>query len=113
MNDKVKKFIKLVQENPELEVISMVDTDVIGDENCSWWYGEIGNSQVRKYITYQLYQDGEQIVFYEDRDDIEEYIKDHDTDYIRTDEEIKKYVEAMEWREVIFLDINTPDNLLK
>lgn len=52
MNDGVKELIKLVQENPDAEVICMTDTDVVGDGSFGDYLSEIHSCRLGEYVCY-------------------------------------------------------------
>jgi len=46
-----QKFIKLVQENPELPVVPMVDYEVVAD-GYGYWLGKFGFCEIGEYTCY-------------------------------------------------------------
>lgn len=90
-----QKFIKLVQENPELPVVPMVDYEVVA-EDCGYWLGNFGFCEVGEYTCYNDR-------FYDDKDSfIEDYYNDtyDDGRYDGlTDKEIDKLIaeETADW----------------
>ncbi len=48
-NDKIKELIKLSEENPELEIITMVNSEICADDDYSYWLGAIGEIQKDVY----------------------------------------------------------------
>lgn len=65
MNDNIKEFLKLINENPELPIICMVDGDIVGDDSCSSWMAQIGRSIVGEFATYneRFYDDREEFTY--------------------------------------------------
>ena len=49
MKNKFRKFLDLVRENPGLEVIPIVCSDVVAEEYC-WWYGAWGKCRIGECI---------------------------------------------------------------
>jgi hypothetical protein len=52
MKDKIKSLIKLMEENPELEVLCKVEDDLfcgMEDDRYTWFLGEIGNCEISDY----------------------------------------------------------------
>lgn len=45
-----EELFKLMQENPELPVVPMVDYEIIG-EDCGRWLGAWGSSYIGEYLT--------------------------------------------------------------
>ncbi len=77
MNEKFKELLKLVEENPDLPILCMVDGDVVG-EDYGYWMASIGTATVGEFASYnERYYDDRQAF-------IEEY-------YARNDEAIDKY----------------------
>lgn len=67
-----KKLIELVQQNPELSVIPMVDGELCGDD-YAWYVGSFGTARVGEYA---LYNDR----WYDDRSDFKEAYYDYNDD---------------------------------
>lgn len=111
----IEQFLELVKANPNLPIIPMVDYEVVGDDSYGRWYGSFGKAKVEEYVTYQMYGDGEQVVYKDDVDDLFEYIYDHYniTEPDMTDEEIEKEIlkkiDDMNWRKAIFVNIDLPE----
>ena len=72
MNDNIKLLLELINENPELPIICMVDSDIIGDD-YGRWMAQVGWSEVGEYASYNER-------FYDDR---EEFTEDY---YAHNDE---------------------------
>lgn len=67
-----EKFIQLVQENPELPIVPMVDSDVVCDD-CGYWVGSFGRCSVGEYaLFYERY--------FDDREDFKEFYYDYHDD---------------------------------
>lgn len=73
MNDGVKELIKLVQENPDAEVICMTDTDVVGDGSFGDYLSEIHSCRLGEYVCYS-----ERV--FDDREDFKEEYYDMNAD---------------------------------
>lgn len=73
MNDGVKELIKLVQENPDAEVICMTDTDVVGDGSFREYLSEIHGCRLGEYVCYS-----ERV--FDDREDFKEEYYDANAD---------------------------------
>ena len=67
MNDNIKRVLELINDNPDLPVVCMVDGDVVRDD---WgrWLAQIGWSDVGEYALYNER-------FYDD--DREQFIEDY------------------------------------
>ena len=51
MNNNIKILLDLIKENPELPIICMVDSDIIGDD-YGRWMAQIGWSEVGEFASY-------------------------------------------------------------
>ena len=103
-NKQTEQLIKLIQENPELPVVPMVDYEVVA-EDYGYWLGTFGYCEVGEYATYNER-------YYDERDAlIEDYYNDtyDDGRYDNlTDEEVDKLItEETEhlWTEAIIVYI--------
>lgn len=113
MTDREKKnreeLFKLMQENPELPVVPMVDGEICGDDS-GYWLGAWGSAQVDEYL---LTQNRELMVFKSD-DDVFDVLEKHLTDeefekLPETEEECRPYYDALPWTKAIIVYINLPD----
>lgn len=48
----IKEFVKLVEENPTLPVIAMVDGDIIGADDYVRWLGKISSVELGEYTLF-------------------------------------------------------------
>lgn len=72
MNENIKNLINYIEDNPDLPVVAMVDSDIVADDGFSRWLGGIGKSYVGEYACY-----GDR--FFDDRDEFKEHYYDwHD-----------------------------------
>lgn len=73
MNNKnTEKLLELIKNNPELPVVTMVDSDVVADD-CGRWMGKFGVCEVGEYA---LYDDK----YFDDRDSFKEAYYDFNDD---------------------------------
>ena len=108
-----KELIRLIQENPDLPIVPMVDSDVVVDDYFGYWLGSFGNCEVNEYICIEMYGN-DRFVTRDDQDEIEEYfiqlILDEDENI--SDEEVvsraHKQAEALDWVKAIVVYIGTP-----
>lgn len=49
----IKNLMQLINDNPELPVICMVDSDIVADDGFYRWVGEIGRSNVKKHAHHE------------------------------------------------------------
>lgn len=113
MNRKyVEVLIKLMQENPELEVLCKVDSDIVAEDGYMWWLGQINDRWGIEIDEYAQIE--ERIIFKSDEEwsDWFEYIFDVD-DFINVpdnewDEFCKKKInETVTWTNAIFVSVTT------
>ena len=103
----IEKLIKLIQENPDLPVIPMVDYEIVADDDYQRWMGSIGDSKIGDFCIWndKIYTDKQNLV--EDLID-EEYFFSEETD----DEILKsaqKEADKIMFKAII-LNIDVPDN---
>lgn len=103
---RVSEFLRLVQENPDLPIVPMVDSDVCANEDYGRWMGEFGMCRVGRYAIDEWYGDG-RVLFDGDEDELIESIAEGK--YEGTEEDYKKAEqEAKEmWRDAIIVNIDT------
>ena len=119
MND----FLALVIENPELDVIAMVEgSEIVDGENHNRWLGSIGESSVECVCHLD-----DRIYFRDDDEDeiIEDYIENNYEDYLgiymddfnsqqraknlpKLKKDAEKYCDGLPWKKVIVLNIDLP-----
>ena len=68
--ENLRKLIALIEENPDLPVMAMVDSEVVADDNCGRWFGSIGCCRVEEYA---LYNDE----YFDDKERFEEAYYDY------------------------------------
>lgn len=113
----IETLFGLIKENPELDIVPMVDNDVCQGDDFAYWMGEWGSAKVD-----EVYYSDERIYF---RSSDEEELIDKQCDYIfdneypssefLNDEEskgvgekAKEYVNDLPWEKVIVVNINLP-----
>ena len=109
MSKNLEEFLRLIQENPDLRIVPMVQEDVVSDDSYSWWIGEWGRAEVN-----EIYCGREHIHF---KDDDEEDVlcdmvgckygdtKDGRDVYNLSDEEWTELFNSLEWEKVIVVYI--------
>jgi len=105
MDDKIKNLLKLINENPELPIIPMVDSDVVQSEDYGYWQGSWGDAEIREFVGYQMYGDAGTIVYKDDMEDLIEYILDHEGG---DEKQAEKTANALDWVKAIIVSINLP-----
>ena len=112
---RIEEFLKLVQENPDLPIIPMVDSEVVCDDTYTYWMGRWGPSVVTEY-----YVGKERIHFRnEDEEDVLSDMADCKcyctpdgrdiTDL--SEEEWNALYRSILWKKAIVVYVTTPDDL--
>ncbi len=47
--ESVKHLLQLIQENPELEIMPMVDTECVPSDDFGWWMASWGKVEIEEY----------------------------------------------------------------
>ena len=102
---RVSDLLKLVQENPDLPIVPMVDGDICGGDDGRWM-AEVGYSAVKEYAIDEWYGDGRIVYRDEDEEELIESIAEGkyegtDEDYKRAEEEAKSM-----WSKAIIVNID-------
>lgn len=103
-----EEFFKLMQENPDLPVVPMVDYEIVADDSGRW-LGSWGSSYIGEYLIGE-----EQVHFREDDDpsEVERVLAEKYGDYYYSDmseeQEAKAYAE-MPWIKAIIVNIDLPE----
>lgn len=101
-------LLNLIAENPDIEILPMVDRDCVFDDSFGYWMGNWGSAEVTKY-----WISDERVYQYDDfRDLVDEWIDNNYEDFPGTSdgelEEIaKKVVSEYEWVDAIVVYINS------
>lgn len=105
------EIIRLIEENPELPIVPMVDTEVVGDDSYGWWLGKWGNAEITEYYL------GREGIHFRD-DDEEDVLNDlvgckYSCDpqgrdiYDLSDEEWDELYQSVPWTKCIAVNITT------
>ncbi|MCC8192867.1 MAG: hypothetical protein LIO41_07525 [Ruminococcus sp.] len=102
----IQTLLKLVQENPELPIVPMVDADIMGDD-YGYYAGNWGKAMVDEYIVINDY-----IAFKSDDDVfdvLERYLSTEEWEALPEKEsECRPYYENLPWTKAIVVYITTP-----
>lgn len=102
-------LLKLMQENPELPVVPMVDGEIPGDDS-GYWLGAWGKARVDEYL---LTNNHEWMVFKSDDDVfdvLERHLSDEEFEKLpETEEECRPVYNALPWTKAIIVYIQMPD----
>lgn len=104
------EIIKLIEENPDLPIVPMVDNEVVADD-CGCWLGKWGHCEVTEFYS------GREYIHFRD-DDEEDVLNDlagcrygHDPQgrdiYDLSDDEWDKLYNSIQWVKCIVVYITT------
>lgn len=108
----IKQLLKLIEDNPNLQIVPMVDSEVVADDCYCYWKGTWGHASIEEiYI-------GKERVHIKSLDDEEDVLNDMDNcqygyDYYGrdiyelSDEEWNNLYESLPWEKVIVVYIST------
>ena len=103
-------LIKLIQENPDLPVVPLVDGEIPGDDG-GYWLGEWGSVRVDEYL---LVSNNDMVVFKSDDDvfdTLERYLSSDEFEKLpETEEECKLIYDSLPWIKAIIVYINSISN---
>ena len=101
-----EELFKLMQENPELPVVPMVNGEIPGDD-CGYWLGSWGKAAVDEYLLagdYFLFKSDDDVF-----DALERYLTDEEFDALPEKEsECRPYYEKLPWQKAIIVYIELP-----
>lgn len=95
-----KTLIELIQENPELPVIPLVDSEVVAEDYYTWWLGKWGQAEIGHYYL------GKERVLIKEWDDDEDILNDvfpEWEDY--SDEYLRGVIQRVKWVKAIIVKI--------
>jgi len=107
-NKNIKELLRLVQENPDLPIVPMVDAEIVCDD-CGYWMGSWGHAEIDEYYI------NDQVYF--KSDDFDELVEDWaDTNYdefpgksgYEIEQIAKEYVGNYKWVKAIVVYIGMP-----
>lgn len=99
-------LLALMNANPHLPVVAMVDSEIVADDGYARWLGAWGIAEVDTYYK------GEERVYFYDEDDMEDLLsteKGWDWYENATDEELLETYRGLPWIECIVVNIDLPE----
>ena len=99
MKNNSLELVRLIENNPTLPVVPVVDSEVVADDWHSWWKGKLGKCSIEEII------EGSERFFIKSIDDWEDVAADLDKElYLYgTDEDLEKFVNNLQWERVILI----------
>lgn len=111
MKEKLQKFLNLVAENPDLQVVPMVDGEICGDDYACYM-GEWGDAYIDEYIMCSGWAFGGAILFksLDDMEDVfEKYLTHEEYEKLPEDEfQRTEIYNNLPWKKAIIVNINQP-----
>ena len=103
--ENINNLIKLAKENPNLEIIPMVDSEVVSSDDFNCWRGKWGKAEID-----EIYCEDERIYFKSSdfEELVDEYIEryeGHLINEIEIEEWAEEQVKNLPWEKVITVNI--------
>lgn len=106
------ELLKLINDNPELPVIPLVDSEIVADDSCTYWLGAFGPASVEEYY---LGDEKVHIKSMEDEEDVLTDLKgsifgrlpDGRDVYDLSDDEWDEIYKSIPWTKAIVVYITT------
>lgn len=97
-------LLTLIKENPDLPILPMVDSEVVGDDSYAWWLGEWGKAEI---LHYYLGRERLHIREFDDEEDVLNDLSNYSGGdiYDLSDEEWNKLYESIPWAKAIMVRI--------
>ena len=114
MTEKERKnhddLFKLMQENPDLPVVPMVDADIVAGDDYGRWMGSWGSASVDEDL---IPPDDRPMIFKSDDDvfdTLEQCLPEAEFEALPENEsECRPFYDALPWVKAIIVNINLPD----
>lgn len=104
-----KELFRLMQENPDLPVVPMVDGEIPGDSS-GYWMASWGASRIDEYL---LCEQAERVAFKSDNDvfgDLEDYLSYEEFENLPENEsECRVVYDSLPWKKAIIVYIETAE----
>lgn len=104
-----EELFKLIQENPDLPIVPMVDADIVADD-CGYWLGAWGRASIDEYV---IAERSEKMLFKSDDDvfgALESYMSYEEFEALpEAESECRPYYDKLPWTKAIIVYINLPE----
>lgn len=109
MDENIKKLLALIEQNPGLPIVPMVDAEICGDDYGTYM-GVWGAARVDEYIIAK----GDGLVLLKSNDDVfdvlERVLPGEDFEaLLEAEAECRSAYDALPWTKAIIVDIVTPE----
>lgn len=105
-----EELFRLMQENPELPVVAMVNSEIVADDGYSYWRGAFGSVSVGEYFA------GDEKLHFREDDDLyevdnalDDYLDTEAYESIETDAEALTAYAELPWIKAIIIYIELPE----
>lgn len=108
-NKNINALLQLIQENPKLPIVPMVDSEIVGEEGFGRWSGTWGAARIDRYLVTK--DDWEPQIIFESDDTVlevlEKYLTDDEFERLPDDEaEWQKVYDSLPWIRAIIVNID-------
>lgn len=102
-SEDVKHLLQLIQDNPNMPIILMVDTEVVASDEYAWWMGHWGAAEIDDFV------EGHECFFLKNIHDAENIMQDFYGDECEEwpDEKFEAKYAALPWVKCIVVWITT------
>lgn len=105
------ELFKLMQENPELPIVAMVDTEVVAGDDFGRWIGALGYVYVDEYLIPPEYDEP---ILFKSNDDVfdtlERYLPAEEFNALpESEQECREIYNALPWTKAIIVNIDLLD----
>lgn len=104
-----EELFKLIQENPDLPIVPMADSEIVADD-CGYWLGAWGRADVDEYV---IAERSGKILFRSDNDvfgALESYMGYEEFETLPEAEGgCRPYYDKLPWTKAIIVYINLPE----
>lgn len=104
--ENIKHLLQIVKENPELEILPMVQNEVYGGDDYTWWLGNWGKATIDEYW------DKEEVVYFKSEsyqqliiDYADEISEELNLNSEQKGKKAKEYVDNLDWIKAIVVKI--------
>lgn len=99
----IQNLLKLIQENPYLRIVPLVDTECVPGDEFNSWVASWGQSRIE-----EIWENINKERIYIKSEDYDDLVDDMMCLGVETDEEACKCVDRYAWEKVIIVEINMP-----
>lgn len=111
MNEKITELLRLIEENPDLPILPMVDGEICAGDDYGYWCGNWGNAKVDEFLIAKH----DDCIRFKSDDDVFDVLEccltDEEFEKLpETEAECRPYFDALPWKKAIIVYIGMPDD---